>query len=183
MWCHWHRWHRCMQGHWQRMHDFCVRKSIISRRMRSRIQKGFSPWIRGQGGTGIVWWKKLKVENLVTLYFKFTNYQWSLVLHYRSCFWTSFYLESDLNPDCLRVSDLALVPFLIRVRLSFWSLYQIQIHLGLTVYEIFTNKNDNIVSWYDSVLPWYRYLDTFKRYHVIMYNNHIIIQVDFVILL
>jgi hypothetical protein len=35
----------CMRCHWHRMHDFCVRKSIISRRIRSRIQKGFSPWI------------------------------------------------------------------------------------------------------------------------------------------
>jgi hypothetical protein len=35
-----------MRCHWHHMHDFCVRKSIISRRIRSRIQKGFSPWIR-----------------------------------------------------------------------------------------------------------------------------------------
>jgi hypothetical protein len=35
---------------------FCVRKSIISRRIRCRIQKGFSSWIRGPGG--IVWFKK-----------------------------------------------------------------------------------------------------------------------------
>jgi hypothetical protein len=55
----------CMRCHWHRMHDFCVRKSIITRRIRSRIQKGFSPWIRGPGG--IVWWKKPRVENLVTL--------------------------------------------------------------------------------------------------------------------
>jgi hypothetical protein len=34
---------------WHRMHDFCVRKSIISRRIGSRIQQGFSPWIRVQG--------------------------------------------------------------------------------------------------------------------------------------
>jgi hypothetical protein len=40
----------CMRCHWHRMHDFCVRKSIISRRIRSRIQKDFIPWIRGQGG-------------------------------------------------------------------------------------------------------------------------------------
>jgi hypothetical protein len=46
----------CMRCHWYRMHDFCVRKSIISRRILCRIQKGFSPWIRGPGG--IVWWKK-----------------------------------------------------------------------------------------------------------------------------
>jgi hypothetical protein len=45
----------CMRCHWHRMHDFRVRKSIISRRIRSRIQKGFSPWISGPGG--IVWWK------------------------------------------------------------------------------------------------------------------------------
>jgi hypothetical protein len=43
----------CIWCHWHRMHDFCVRKSIISRRNWSRIQKGFSPWIRGPGG--IVW--------------------------------------------------------------------------------------------------------------------------------
>jgi hypothetical protein len=55
----------CMRCHWHRMHDFCVRKSIISRRIRNRIQKFFSPWIRGPGG--IVWWKKPRVENLVTL--------------------------------------------------------------------------------------------------------------------
>jgi hypothetical protein len=55
----------CMRCHWQRMHDFCVGKSIISRRIRSRIQKGFSPWIRGPGG--IVWWKKPRVENPETL--------------------------------------------------------------------------------------------------------------------
>jgi hypothetical protein len=30
----------CMRCQWQHMHDFCVRKSIISRRFRSRIQKG-----------------------------------------------------------------------------------------------------------------------------------------------
>jgi hypothetical protein len=45
---------------------FCVRKSIISRRIRSRIQKGFSPWIRGPGGN--VRWKKPRVENLVTVH-------------------------------------------------------------------------------------------------------------------
>jgi hypothetical protein len=28
--------------HWHRMHDFCVRKSIISRRIWSRIQKGLA---------------------------------------------------------------------------------------------------------------------------------------------
>jgi hypothetical protein len=39
----------CMRCHWRHMHDFCVRKSIISRRIRSRIQKGFTPWIRAQG--------------------------------------------------------------------------------------------------------------------------------------
>jgi hypothetical protein len=55
----------CMRCHWHRSHDFCVRKSIISRRIRSRIQKDFSPWIRGPGG--IIWWKKPRVENLVTL--------------------------------------------------------------------------------------------------------------------
>jgi hypothetical protein len=33
-----------------------VSKTIISRRIWSIIQKGFSPWIRGPGG--IVWWKK-----------------------------------------------------------------------------------------------------------------------------
>jgi hypothetical protein len=44
-----------MPCQWHRMHDFCVRKLIISRRIRSRIQKRFSPWIRGPWG--IVWWK------------------------------------------------------------------------------------------------------------------------------
>jgi hypothetical protein len=44
----------CMRCHWHRMHDFYVRKSIISRRIWSRIQKGFSPWIRSPGG---IWWK------------------------------------------------------------------------------------------------------------------------------
>jgi hypothetical protein len=39
----------CMKCHWHRMHDYCVRKSIISRRTLSRIQKGVSPWIRGPG--------------------------------------------------------------------------------------------------------------------------------------
>jgi hypothetical protein len=38
----------CMRCHWHRMHDCCVRKSSISRRIRSRI--------RGPGC--IVWWKK-----------------------------------------------------------------------------------------------------------------------------
>jgi hypothetical protein len=46
----------CMRCHWHRMHDFCVRKSIISGRIRSRIQKGFRSWISGL--RGIVWWKK-----------------------------------------------------------------------------------------------------------------------------
>jgi hypothetical protein len=45
----------CIRCHWYRMHDFCARKPIISRRIRSRIQKGFRPWIRGPGS--IVWWK------------------------------------------------------------------------------------------------------------------------------
>jgi hypothetical protein len=49
-----------MRYHWHRMHDFCIRKSITSRRIRSRIQKGFSPWIRGPGG--IVWWQKQRVK-------------------------------------------------------------------------------------------------------------------------
>jgi hypothetical protein len=39
----------CMRCHWHRMHDFCVRKLIISRRIQSRIQKGFRAWIRGSG--------------------------------------------------------------------------------------------------------------------------------------
>jgi hypothetical protein len=55
----------CMLCHWHRMHNFCVQQSIISRRIQSRIQKVFSLWIRGPGG--IVWWKKPKVKNLVTL--------------------------------------------------------------------------------------------------------------------
>jgi hypothetical protein len=45
----------CIWCNWHRMHDCCVRKSITSRRIRSRIQKGCSPWIRGP--VGIVWWK------------------------------------------------------------------------------------------------------------------------------
>jgi hypothetical protein len=57
-----------MRCQWHRKHYFCVRKSSISRRIRSRIQKGFSPWIRGP--EGIVWWKNPKVENLVTLSLK-----------------------------------------------------------------------------------------------------------------
>jgi hypothetical protein len=48
----------CMRCHWHRMHDFYVRKSIKSQRIRSRIKKGFSPWIRGPGG--IIWWKKTR---------------------------------------------------------------------------------------------------------------------------
>jgi hypothetical protein len=39
-----------MRCHWIRMHDFSVRISIISRRIRSRIQKGVSLG-------SIVWWK------------------------------------------------------------------------------------------------------------------------------
>jgi hypothetical protein len=35
--------------HWHRMHVFCVRKSIITRRIRSRIQNGFSPESGVQG--------------------------------------------------------------------------------------------------------------------------------------
>jgi hypothetical protein len=50
-----------MRCHWHRVHDFCVRKSIISRQIRSRIKKGFSLWIRGPGG--IVWWKKPEGQN------------------------------------------------------------------------------------------------------------------------
>jgi hypothetical protein len=40
----------CMRCHWHRMHDFFVRKLIISRRIRSRIQKGFCPWLREPRG-------------------------------------------------------------------------------------------------------------------------------------
>jgi ribosomal protein L24E len=36
--------------------ELCVRNSIISRRIRSRIPKCFIMWIRGPGD--IVWWKK-----------------------------------------------------------------------------------------------------------------------------
>jgi hypothetical protein len=54
---------KCMRCHWHRMHDFCVRKSIISRRIRSRIQKAFSSWIRAQGA--LLDEKKPRVENLV----------------------------------------------------------------------------------------------------------------------
>jgi hypothetical protein len=50
----------CMCWHRLRMIDFCVRKSIISQRIRSRIQKGFSPWIRSP--RGIVWWKNRRVK-------------------------------------------------------------------------------------------------------------------------
>jgi hypothetical protein len=39
----------CMRCHWHRMQDFCVQKSIISRRIRSRNQNGFIPWLRGPG--------------------------------------------------------------------------------------------------------------------------------------
>jgi hypothetical protein len=34
------------------MHDFFIRKSIISRQIQSRIQKGFSPWNRGPWDCG-----------------------------------------------------------------------------------------------------------------------------------
>jgi hypothetical protein len=54
-----------LKGLPNKKNDFCVRKSIISRQIRSRIIKGFSPWVRGPGG--IVWWKKPGFENLVTL--------------------------------------------------------------------------------------------------------------------
>jgi hypothetical protein len=37
----------------------------FSRRIRSHMQNGFRPWIRALGG--IVWWKKPRVKNLVTL--------------------------------------------------------------------------------------------------------------------
>jgi hypothetical protein len=47
----------CLTKKFSWMHDFCVRKSVISRRIRSRIKKGFSLWIWAPGGTGIVWWK------------------------------------------------------------------------------------------------------------------------------
>jgi hypothetical protein len=40
----------CMRCQWLCKHDFCVRKSSISRRIRSRIQKGFRPWISGPEG-------------------------------------------------------------------------------------------------------------------------------------
>jgi hypothetical protein len=48
-----------MRCHWHGKPDFCVRISIISRRIRSTIQKlkkGCNLWIRGPWG--IVWWKK-----------------------------------------------------------------------------------------------------------------------------
>jgi hypothetical protein len=49
--CHWHR---CNEFH-----------SRFSPRIRSHIQKGFKPCIRGLGG--VVWWKKPEVKNLVSL--------------------------------------------------------------------------------------------------------------------
>jgi hypothetical protein len=76
MWCQWHRTHdlqmilaalaafkeNIYQKHvcpriflptttknWHRMNYFCAQKLIISRRIRSRIQNGFGPWIRSQG--------------------------------------------------------------------------------------------------------------------------------------
>jgi hypothetical protein len=39
----------CMRCYCHCMHDCCVQKSIISRRIWSRIQKGLSPWIRAPG--------------------------------------------------------------------------------------------------------------------------------------
>jgi hypothetical protein len=45
---------------------FCIRKSIISRRIRSRIPKVFSLWIRVTGGI-LFDEKKPKVQNLVAL--------------------------------------------------------------------------------------------------------------------
>jgi hypothetical protein len=43
--------------------------SPIAQQIQSHIQNGFSPWIRALGG--IVWWKKLRVENLMA--FRFNN--------------------------------------------------------------------------------------------------------------
>jgi hypothetical protein len=45
--------------------ELCKRLSQFSQRKRSHMQKGFKPWIKALGG--IVWWKKLRVKNLVTL--------------------------------------------------------------------------------------------------------------------
>jgi hypothetical protein len=66
----------CMRCHWHRMHDFCVRKSIISRRIRSRIQKSFSSWIRGPGGTGIVSFKKNRGSK-ISWHRPFKNFRFS----------------------------------------------------------------------------------------------------------
>jgi hypothetical protein len=43
----------CMRCHWNRIHDFSVRKSIISRRIRSRIQKA-----RESGAQGVLFDEK-----------------------------------------------------------------------------------------------------------------------------
>jgi hypothetical protein len=47
-------WFRC---HWYLMPENRRLKSRLSSRIRSRIQKGCNPWIRGS--EGIVWWKKI----------------------------------------------------------------------------------------------------------------------------
>jgi hypothetical protein len=72
----WYRMHTCMRCQWYRMHCECgindtaciVKKILISSRIRIYIWKGFSPLIsliRSRGRIG--WWKKPRVENLVTL--------------------------------------------------------------------------------------------------------------------
>jgi hypothetical protein len=55
----------CMLCHWHRLHDFWVRKSILSRRVRSRVQKGFSRWVIKAQRYCLM--KNPKVKNLVTL--------------------------------------------------------------------------------------------------------------------
>jgi hypothetical protein len=77
--------HVCMRGHWHRMHDFCVRKSIISRRIRSRIRKVFSPRIRGPGVLFDEKTEGRKSRDIVPLRLKvfffrqsfFRNYTWT----------------------------------------------------------------------------------------------------------
>jgi hypothetical protein len=54
----------CMRRHWHRWHDFCVWKSIISRRIR-----GFSPWIRGPDD--IVWRKNRRSKSRETVPFTY----------------------------------------------------------------------------------------------------------------
>jgi hypothetical protein len=80
--CHWHRKNRSalsmtprksfQRCQWQRWNRFSSSMTPLkfdynrfSRRIRSHMRNGFRPWIRALGGN--VWWKKTRVENLVTL--------------------------------------------------------------------------------------------------------------------